>query len=76
VNGAVSDDGAVIGTMVHGLFENDALRHALLDALRARKGLSGVGQRTRWDREAEYDRLAQMIREHADTAQLDALVQL
>ncbi len=74
VNGAISDDGHVIGTMVHGLFETDSLRHSLLDALRGRKGLGAVGERARWDREAEYDRLAQMIREHADTAALEALV--
>ncbi|MET0287635.1 MAG: cobyric acid synthase [Polyangiales bacterium] len=74
VNGAVSDDGHVIGTMVHGLFESDAVRHALLDGLRTRRGLSAVGERARWDREAEYDRLAQMIREHANTSALDALV--
>jgi adenosylcobyric acid synthase len=74
VNGAVSDDGHVIGTMVHGLFETDTVRHALLDALRERRGLSAIGNRARWDREAEYDRLAQMIREHADTKALDALV--
>ncbi|HEY6879749.1 MAG TPA: cobyric acid synthase CobQ, partial [Polyangiales bacterium] len=75
VNGAVSDDGNVIGTMVHGLFETDALRHALLDGLRKSRGLSAVGERARWDREAEYDRLAEMIREHADTEALHALVE-
>jgi adenosylcobyric acid synthase len=73
-NGAVSEGGAVIGTMVHGLFENDALRHAVLDALRAKRGLGPTRDRASWDREAEYDRLAQMIRDHADTAALDALV--
>jgi adenosylcobyric acid synthase len=74
VNGAVSEDGHVIGTMVHGLFESDAVRHALLDGLRTRRGLAAVGERARWDREAEYDRLAQMIRDHANTNALDTLV--
>jgi adenosylcobyric acid synthase len=74
VNGAVSPDGTVVGTMVHGLFEHDGLRHALLDRMRAARGMGPAGQRVSWDREAEYDRLAQTLREHADTAALDALV--
>ncbi|MDB4973367.1 MAG: cobyric acid synthase [Myxococcaceae bacterium] len=73
VNGATSDNGAVVGTMVHGLFEHDGLRHALLDALRAERGLGPAGQRVSWDREAEYDRLADMIASSCDTAVLDRL---
>jgi len=73
-NGAVSEDGSVIGTMVHGLFEHDGLRHALIDALRTRRGLGAASGRARWDREAEYDRLARMIHDSCDTAALDALV--
>jgi adenosylcobyric acid synthase len=76
VNGAISDNGAVVGTMVHGLFEHDGLRHSMLDGLRARRGLGPVSGRASWDRHAEYDRLASMIREHADTRALHALVGL
>ena len=73
VNGATSDNGAVVGTMVHGLFEHDALRHALLDGLRAERGMGPAGKRVSWDRHAEYDRLAEMIATHCDTATIDAL---
>jgi len=76
VNGATSDNGAVVGTMVHGLFEHDGLRHSVLDRLRTQRGLGPASGRATWDRHAEYDRLAQMIRNHADTNALDALVGL
>lgn len=75
-NGAASAEGSVVGTMVHGLFEHDGLRHAVLDGLRARRGLGAARERASWDREAEYDRLAKAITDSCDTAQLDALVGL
>ena len=40
LDGAINRDGTVVGTMLHGIFENDALRAALLGALRRRKGLA------------------------------------
>ena len=38
-DGAVSDDGLVAGTYVHGLFDDDAFRGELIDALRRRCAL-------------------------------------
>jgi adenosylcobyric acid synthase len=38
--GAVSDDGLVIGTYLHGLFENPSAATALLSFLYLRKGLT------------------------------------
>ena len=37
--GAVSNDGMVFGSTVHGLFENDLFRRRFIDVLRQRKGL-------------------------------------
>jgi adenosylcobyric acid synthase len=73
-DGARSAAGNVAGTMVHGLFEHDELRHAVLGELRARRGLSAPLGAARYDREAEYDRLADAVAAHCDTALLDALV--
>ncbi len=38
-DGAVSESGMVIGTYLHGLFENESFRNAFLDFLSRRKGL-------------------------------------
>ena len=40
-DGAMSDDGLVIGTYVHGIFADDGFRRAFLNDLAARRGLSG-----------------------------------
>ena len=39
--GAVSADGRVIGTYLHGIFADDGFRRAFLDAVAARRGRSG-----------------------------------
>ncbi|MDV0447108.1 Cobyric acid synthase [Methanosarcinaceae archaeon Ag5] len=41
-DGAVSTDGMVLGTFMHGLFDNKAFRKALLKYLAARKGIQYV----------------------------------
>ncbi|MEZ4553866.1 MAG: cobyric acid synthase [Dehalococcoidia bacterium] len=60
-DGAVSEDGSVAGCYLHGLFHNDALRHALLSAL----GRPATPAMT-FGRERGYDRLAQHVRSHLD----------
>jgi adenosylcobyric acid synthase len=63
-DGAVSADGLVSGTYVHGLFDDDAFRQAAIGALRARCGLAPAAQSNPWraEREARYDRLAAIVR--------------
>jgi adenosylcobyric acid synthase len=75
-DGAVSEAGNVVGTMVHGLFEHDGLRHAVLSVLRERRGLGPVVGGMQYDRDAEYDRLADAVEAHCDTAFLRGLVGL
>ena len=67
LDGAISRDGTVVGTMLDGIFENDALRAGLLDALRRRKGLAARSEtRPVARREAEYDRLASAVAASVD----------
>jgi cobyric acid synthase len=64
--------------MIHGIFDNDAVRASLVASLRARKGLPPIAASERgarpFDRRAEYDRLADAIRDHMDTTLLARLV--
>ncbi|MYD66382.1 MAG: cobyric acid synthase [Chloroflexi bacterium] len=72
-DGAVSPDGRIAGTYLHGLLHNDGVRAALLRALgRHEAGEAAVAFDER--REAAFDRLASVVREHLDMARVNALV--
>ncbi len=60
-DGATDASGWIAGTYFHGLFDNDGLRHAMLANLAARRNLVRAAG-ARFDRAAEYDRLAQVAR--------------
>jgi adenosylcobyric acid synthase len=67
IDGATDRTGAVVGTMLHGLFENTAVRSCLLKSLRVRKGLPDpASERSVPAKDAEYDRLAAAVRESVD----------
>ena len=69
-DGAISADGQIIGTYLHGLFESPAACAALLR-------WAGVGELQEMDyralRERDIERLADQVAEHLDTARLKAL---
>lgn len=67
-DGAVRADGLVMGTYLHGIFDNDDFRQAVIAALRARRGLAPITAETGAARrkEASYDRLAAHVRAHLD----------
>ena len=69
-DGAVSNDGRIMGCYVHGLFTADAFRHAFLARLRRREP-SGVAYEA--GVETTLDRLADHLEAHAD---LDRLLDL
>ena len=73
-DGAVSGDGSVVGTMIHGLFDNPAVRTALLRHLRERRGLSPVAERSAAPPYDEHDRLAAVLRENVDMRLLRTLI--
>ncbi len=73
-DGAVSPDGRVAGSYLHGLLHNDELRAALLRALGRRGGAAGASEEQR--REEAFDRLAAVVREHLDMQRVRELVGL
>lgn len=64
VDGVVRDDGLVMGTYIHGIFDNDEYRRSLLNALRIRKGLAPIKltNHTYTHKEDSYNRLADTVR--------------
>ena len=70
-DGAVAPDGLVAGTYVHGLFHNARLRHTLVRALAARRGValppSGAPDAD------PYDRLADALAASVDLGRLYTL---
>ncbi len=67
-DGAVRQDGMVMGCYIHGIFDNDSYRIALLDTLRTRKGLEPLADRTSNTqyKEHSYNRLADIVRSNLD----------
>jgi len=76
VDGAVSADGLVVGTYVHGFFDRHGLRRRLLAWLAERKGETlGAGEPA-FDRQQAYDRLAEVVRGSLDMRLIYQLVGL
>lgn len=65
-DGAVSKNGNVWGTYMHGIFDNDGFRRHLIKVLKQKKGIweeqSGQVISTLERRQRDYDRLADIVR--------------
>jgi adenosylcobyric acid synthase len=69
IDGAVSDDGLVFGTYLHGIFNNDKFRRNLINVLRKKKGLEAVDREVvsaKEQLEASYEKLAEIVRDNVD----------
>ncbi|AJY77915.1 cobalamin biosynthesis protein CobQ [Paenibacillus beijingensis] len=66
--GAAAVDGRCWGTFMHGIFHNDGLRRAWLNAVRESKGWEPLeeGMSFRQRRAQSFDRLADHVRAHVD----------
>jgi adenosylcobyric acid synthase len=71
-DGGVSGGGRVFGTYLHGIFDNDLFRDALL----ARHRGYFAGNSTFRERKEEgYEKLAQLLREHLDLAAIKRIIE-
>ena len=66
LDGAVSNDGNIVGTYIHGLFENASVRRCLLSNLRKTKGLDCETRPFALSKDSEYDKLAALVRGSLD----------
>jgi adenosylcobyric acid synthase len=77
-DGAISTDGRVWGTYLHGLFDNDGFRRRFIDSLRKNKGLLSGNGLGGFDykafKEQEYDKLAAVLRKELDMAQIYRII--
>ena len=65
-DGSMDEEGLTLGTYLHGLFHNRAVRRSILECVAARKGvvLSDAGEDI--EPSAEYDKLASLVRHNLD----------
>jgi adenosylcobyric acid synthase len=75
-DGAASPDARVMGTTLHGLFESDGFRAAFLADVARRRGtvFTPAGVSFRAAREAQFDRLADLLEAHLDLAAVERLI--
>jgi adenosylcobyric acid synthase len=75
--GAHSEDGRVIGTSIHGLFDAAGFRRKFIDTVRESKGLVALGLSVpadpSADRHTAFDRVADVLEEHVDMSRVAAL---
>ena len=68
-DGALNEQGTILGTYMHGLFQNDDFRQAFLNNLRRHWGMEeSKGGNT--SKEQQYDKLAVLIRENLNIAEI------
>jgi adenosylcobyric acid synthase len=63
-DGSIGQSGLVMGTYIHGIFDNDDFRRSILNALRIKKGLTPLKNtiNTYAEKQASYNRLANTVR--------------
>jgi len=78
LDGCSSEHGRVIGTYLHGIFHDDAFRHAFLGSARKGCRLAPADEFLDWKqlREDEFERLARTVADAVDPKRLLGLVGL
>ncbi len=73
--GASSEDGLVLGTYVHGLFDAPEFRRVFLNGLRERHGWAPLPVQPGRSLDEQIDRLADFTAKHLDLAAIDAILE-
>ena len=72
-DGAIDEEGLVIGTYIHGLFENKNIRDALVKYLYKIKGLEFMPEDIMTENDA-YDELANFVERNLDMKQINTII--
>lgn len=73
-DGFRSEENRVFGTYLHGLFDTDAFRRGFLNKIRQKKGWPPLPGKNVFNLDREFDKLAQLLREHIDLKRLYGLL--
>jgi adenosylcobyric acid synthase len=73
--GAVSPDGRVFGTYVHGLFDAPGFRRVFLNRLRARRGWDPLEVESGRSPDHALDELGDFVERHVDLRAIEAIVE-
>ncbi len=73
-DGTLNAQGTVLGTYLHGLFHNPNFRRSLLNSLRRRHGLPERWGGVAAEKETQYDKLAELVRQSLDIAAIYNIV--
>ena len=74
LDGMTSPDRRVLGTYIHGLFDNDNFRRNWLNRIRQRKGLPALAEGVSFSPDKEFDKLAQLLRENIDIGKVYEII--
>lgn len=77
MDGYTYADKNILGTYIHGLFDNDELRRHILNALRQQKGLAALPVVFKYfeHKDKAYDRLATIVESHLNMELIDRLLE-
>ncbi|WDV48251.1 cobyric acid synthase [Clostridiaceae bacterium M8S5] len=77
-DGATDESGNIIGTYLHGIFENDDFRKSIIKKLLSKKGLELKENDMSYEeyKKREYDKLADLVRNHLDISKIKGIMGL
>ena len=75
-DGAVSADGTVMGTYLHGVFDNDVFREKLIETLKKKKNIAAESEAVDFKafKEEQYDLLAETVENNLDMQKLMEII--
>lgn len=78
LDGAIDNTGTVLGTYLHGIFENDEFRGCIINSLRDKKGLTEENSQLSYKemKDKEYNKLAQLVRDNAEIHEIKRIMGL